>query len=194
MSWRWITVGLLCACAVGCGQPDDRSDYARFLPGWPEARSAVVTSLTDWRENSPPFPPSRLLDGVVFTDKQRKPGDQLRSFAILSESDVESSRQFTVRLVVAGEDRPRLVRYNVLGRDPVWVFRLEDFEKICHWEHPMNDEESSPSQPPTALEARPRPGPPESGSPGTSGGQIHPEEHSAPPTPASRPPTGDRTL
>jgi hypothetical protein len=31
----------------------------------------------------------------------------------------------------------------VLGRNPSWVFRLEDFEQICHWEHPMNEVSST---------------------------------------------------
>jgi hypothetical protein len=151
MSRRWICIGLLCACAAGCGQPSGAADPPRYLPGWPEARSALITALTDWCAAAPPLPPSRELKGVVFTDKQRKPGDRLRSFAILGESDVDTVRQFTVRLQFEGEDGPRLVRYNVLGRDPVWVIRLEDCEMICRWEHPMNDEEDSPAGPKTAT-------------------------------------------
>ena len=92
---------------------------------------------------------------MVFADKQRRPGDRLRSFAILGETEGENVRQFTVRLEVEGDDAPRLVRYNVLGRDPVWVFRLEDYEMISHWQHPMNEPE-----PPPADKPAPRPAPP----------------------------------
>jgi hypothetical protein len=120
-----------------------------YLPGWPEARAAVSTALADWRDSAPPHPPSRELKGVVFVDKQRRPGDRLRSFTVLGEAEAENARQFTVRLQIEGDDVPRLVRYNVLGRDPAWVFRLEDYEMISHWEHPMNDE-STPAPPSSA--------------------------------------------
>jgi hypothetical protein len=82
-------------------------------------------------------------------DKQRIPADRLRAFSILGETEVENARQFTVRLQIEGESDPRLVRYNVLSRDPVWVFRLEDYEMIAHWEHPMN--EPAAGQPPAAA-------------------------------------------
>ncbi len=91
-------------------------------------------------------------------DKQRKPDARLRSFAILGESDAENVRQFTVRLQIEGEDAPRLVRYNLLGRDPVWVFRLEDYEMISHWEHPMN-EDAPPAASGSAGGAPPARGP-----------------------------------
>jgi hypothetical protein len=151
-----LYAGLLWAFAAGCGPSADRGEAPRYLPGWPEARSALVAALDDWRDSSPPFPPSRQVGGLVFADRRRRPGDRLRSFAILGETEVENARQFTVRLQLEGEDVPRLVRYNVLGRDPVWVFRLEDYEMISHWAHPMDDEEASPPGTKPADGARPQ--------------------------------------
>ena len=29
-------------------------------------------------------------------------------------------------------------------RNPVWVFRFEDYEMISHWEHPMDDSPTAP--------------------------------------------------
>lgn len=148
MHWHRLVLGLLLTSVAGCGQSADRSLSPRYLPDWPEARSALAAALADWRETAPPYPPSRELPGVVFADKQRKPGDRLRSFAIVGESEGENTRQFTVRLEIGGQDAPLLVRYNVLGRDPVWVFRLEDYEMISHWQHPMNDDEDNAPEPP----------------------------------------------
>jgi hypothetical protein len=72
-----------------------------------------------------------------------------------------------------------LVRYNVLGRDPIWVFRLEDYEMISHWEHPMIGEAEAPpeSTPATGDGGRLRPS--EAGSPGSSNGPPPPEDGSA---------------
>jgi hypothetical protein len=103
-------------------------------------------ALADWRDQGPAPTEATTRPVYRFVDKQRGADERLRSFAILGQSDVENVRQFLVRLDIEGKDEPRLVRYNVLGRDPAWVFRLEDFEQICHWEHPMDD------TPPAAAE------------------------------------------
>jgi hypothetical protein len=156
---RWLSGGLLAACAVGCGPSADRDATPGYLPDWPEARAALTAALEDWRASPPPLVEPRQLPGVVFADKQRRPGDRLRSFAILGQTEGESVRQFTVRLEIEGDDAPRLVRYNVLGRDPVWVFRLEDYEMISHWQHPMDESEAPPPAPSAAHAGHPEPRP-----------------------------------
>jgi hypothetical protein len=132
------------ALATGCSRWHEQKESPAYLPGWPEARSAVETALASWRDAGPTEPQRTESRTVMFLDRKRRPGDRLRSFAILGQSDVENVRQFTVRLQIEGDPAYRLVRYNVLGRNPSWVFRLEDFEQICHWEHPMNEVSSTP--------------------------------------------------
>ena len=57
--------------------------------------------------------------------------------------DSENTRQFTIRLNLEGDESPQLVKYNVLGRQPVWIFRLEDYEMFAHWEHDMPEPAAS---------------------------------------------------
>ncbi len=83
-------------------------------------------------------PASLDIPGVQFVDQRRKPNQRLMSFLVLGQTDIENARQFTVRLNLEGEDLPQLVKYNILGRDPVWVFRLDDYEMFAHWEHDMD--------------------------------------------------------
>jgi hypothetical protein len=142
---RFLGWVLLCAAATGCGGWQDPDRSPPYLPAWPEARAAVETALSGWRDGTPNHSPSGAPGSVMFLDKQRLPAQKLGSFAILSQSEVDNVRQFTVRLQIEGETSPRLVRYNVLGRNPAWVFRLEDFESICHWEHPMDEAGSGPA-------------------------------------------------
>ena len=38
-------------------------------------------------------------------------------------------------------------RYVVVGRDPVWVIRYDDYEMLTHWHHPMPADKKSPAKP-----------------------------------------------
>ncbi len=129
----------------GCNGRDASPTPPAYLPGWAEAKQSLESALIRWRDAPSPLPDSIDTSSVIFVDKQRGPGQRLRSFAILGQSEVENARQFTVRLQIDQEESPRLVRYNVLGRNPVWVFRLEDYERISHWEHPMDEPSTAPS-------------------------------------------------
>jgi len=129
---------MLAAVLGGCRAWNDPPAAPGYLPDWSEARRALESALIAWRDAPAPLPASFDTDSVVFVDKQRRPDQRLRSFAILGQRDIENARQFTVRLRLDPEEPRDLVRYNVLGRKPVWVFRLEDYEMIAHWEHPMD--------------------------------------------------------
>ena len=84
-----------------------------------------------WRDTPSPHPYPWTFRGVQFVDQKRKPDQRLSSFQILGQTEIENARQFTVRLNLDGEESPQLVKYNVLGRNPVWVFRLDDYEMFC---------------------------------------------------------------
>jgi len=133
----------LAANTAGCAARNDAATLA-FMPGWDEARQALVSALSAWRDAPSPLPASFDTRSVQFIDKRRRPNQRLRSFQILGQSDVENARQFTVRLNLEGDESPQLVKYNILGRDPVWVFRLEDYEMIAHWEHDMDEPTPEP--------------------------------------------------
>jgi hypothetical protein len=76
-------------------------------------------------------------------DQQRRPGQQLRGYNVLGESESESGRRFLVKLSLAEPDKSVMAAYYVFGQDPVWVYRTEDFDMLMHWEHPMSDESKS---------------------------------------------------
>jgi hypothetical protein len=132
----------LAACTPGCGRADQAGAAPAFMPSWPEARQALELVLTAWYNAPAPVPPSFDSSEVKLLDKQRKPGQRLLAFQIVAQTDAENARQFTVRLNLEGEEKPQLVKYNILGRDPVWVIRLEDYENFAHWEMEMSSPES----------------------------------------------------
>jgi hypothetical protein len=135
----------LVACIPGCDRHGGEPATLGFVPSWVEARHALESSLSTWRDTPAPLPESFDIPAVQFVDKRRKPNQRLLSFQILGQTDLEYVRQFTVRLNVEGEESPQLVRYNVLARDPVWVYRLEDYEMMSHWEHDMDPPAPAPA-------------------------------------------------
>ncbi len=138
----------LVACTPGCDRLGHEAKTPAFVPSWPEARHALESSLSTWRDTPSPLPDSFDIPGVQFVDQQRDPHQRLSSFQILAQTEIENARQFTVRLSLEGEGSSQLVKYNVLGRDPVWVFRLENYEMTAHWEHRMDPPDPAP---PTAI-------------------------------------------
>jgi len=137
----------LAANTAGCAARNDTATPG-FLPGWDEARQALVSALSAWRDAPSPLPASFDTRSVQFVDKRRRPNQRLLAFQILGQADIENARQFTVRLNLEGEESPQLVKYNILGRDPVWVFRLEDYEMFSHWEHDMDEPAPGPGEKP----------------------------------------------
>ena len=143
-SLGWATL----ACwAAGCGGGGESNPYRRFVPAPAEAVRAVDLALATWRDAPDPLPDSFDTPSVRFVDKQRTPGQRLRRFEVLGQSDAETARQVTVRLVLERPDEVLLARYNVFGREPTWVFRREDYEMISHWEHPMKEADPGREEP-----------------------------------------------
>ena len=144
----WTFCATLLAIFAGCQRGDGEAAKPAFVPGWDEARQSLEASLSAWQDAPIPSPTSLKIRGVQFVDQKRKPDQRLLSFKVLGQTDIENARQFTVRLNLEGEEGPHLVKYNVLGRDPVWVFRLDDYEMVSHWEHDMTKPEPRSSEQP----------------------------------------------
>jgi hypothetical protein len=142
---------VLVVCTPGCDRLGGEAATPGFVPSWPEARQALESSLSTWRDTPSPLPASFHVPAVQFVDQQRNPNQRLLSFQILAQTEIENARQFTVRLNLEGEESPQLVKYNVLGREPVWVFRLENYEMTAHWEHRMD-----PPDPASAPDVTPK--------------------------------------
>jgi hypothetical protein len=86
--------------------------------------------------------PAGMLDTtaprVQVIDSFRKPSQKLAGFEVLAETASPRARTFSLRLRLAEPDERPLVRYLVVGIDPVLVFREEDYELLTHFEHKMD--------------------------------------------------------
>ena len=131
---------LAASFAAGCGGGGWGS--ADLAP--PDVRSstaALVTSLDAWkgdRRASGVLIGSKPSVGVVDSLRTERP---LLGYEIVGPlMVVEKARPFAVRLDLDSPRETVETRYLILGRDPLWVFRQEDFERMLHWEHKMDAE------------------------------------------------------
>ena len=141
----WFVIGFV---NFACSPLDDEPAVPSYVPGWDEAKSALESALSAWKDAKPPLSHSYNSQSVQFVDRHRPRNQRLLAYEILGQSDIENARQFTVRLTLEGEESPQLVRYNAFGREPVRVFRLEDFELLLHWECKMDEPDAARAQPP----------------------------------------------
>ncbi len=153
--WRlWLAVGLL--AGVGCRE---RPDPNRYVPSEPAARQALAAALESWRAGKESAIRSGDV-GVVFVDRHRKKDQRLKRFTILGETPGDAPRCFAVRLWLEEPAEEVRVRYVVLGIDPLWVERHEDYVLMLHWDHPMDGSDTKPTpttrrSPPTTRRSPP---------------------------------------
>jgi hypothetical protein len=132
--------------SVGC-KGDKTPDYT---PSADDAESALRRSLDAWKDGLPAGEIAGTTPLIFVTDASRKEGQVLSDYRILGETKGPSGRTFVVVLNLSNPDEEQRTQYIVVGIDPLWVFRQEDYELLTHWDHLMpTDESKSQSEPPT---------------------------------------------
>jgi hypothetical protein len=136
-SLLWLAVA---SFAAGCGDAP-RGSADLDAPDLDSSKTALVASLDAWkadRRSSGVLIGSKPSIGVVDSARADRP---LLEYGVVGPlMTLGKARPFAVRLVL-GEPRETVAaRYLVIGRDPLWVFRQEDFERMLHWEHKMDGE------------------------------------------------------
>jgi hypothetical protein len=132
---RGLALAALAAALAGCGRS---SSYQRFVPSEQSARAALVTALEAWRRGEPAGPVAGTAGPVIqFVDSHHKPGQRLRGFEVQTMAPGEGPRVFIVKLALEAPAEEVRTRYVVVGLDPVWVLRQEDYDMVAHWDHPM---------------------------------------------------------
>jgi hypothetical protein len=141
MQWlRARTIGVLAAMllAAGCG-----SRAREYTPAPQTARLSLEAALNAWSKGEPPG----TVEGtpkIQVVDTTRLREQTLESFAVLSETSLAAKgRCYVVSLKLANPPADMRARYVVVGIDPIWIFRKEDYDKLAHWEHPMEATEPS---------------------------------------------------
>jgi hypothetical protein len=133
--------GWLAGLVSGCGNPS-----RAHAPGAATARKALEDSLVAWRDGAKPDRLAAATPPVHPVDFQWQAGQALANFQILAdEPDAgDATKRFSVRLELrpvrgakpaAGETT---THYVVLGRDPVWVYREDDYLRLLNMDNNPN--------------------------------------------------------
>jgi hypothetical protein len=141
---RYRSIGLIAALPLvglfsGCG-----SSLARYTPTTDEAKSSLEAALTAWRDGKP-IGPIAANPPVQVADSAWQAGQQVGSFEIGDEQDDgDGTKQFVVKVKMKKPPGEQSVRYFVHGRDPVWVYREEDYKRMINMDN--NPVQSSPAR------------------------------------------------
>ncbi len=120
-----LVCGLLLAAGTGCS-----SGYSKYIPSENKAKQALEAALNAWKEGKKPGVIEGAPMALEAVDSQWRRGQQLRSFEILSEEPNENGpRVFSVKLVMAQPANQEVtVRYFIVGKEPLWVYREDDYK------------------------------------------------------------------
>jgi hypothetical protein len=125
-----LATAALSACFVGCG---NSNCFDRYVPAESRARQALEAALMAWQRGGPPVPVALNSVAIEFVDRDYRAGKHLRAFTILGEVPGDVARCFAVLLKLDDTQEEKRVRFVVVGLEPLWVHRYEDFEVLTHW-------------------------------------------------------------
>ncbi len=132
--------------APGCAErvnPDDP-----MLPDVLTAKKAIEATMVAWKAGRPTGNIEEGSPRIQVADSFRVPGQMLERHEILGETKSEKSRDMTVKVIFSNPAETQIIRYRVIGIDPVLVIREEDYQLIAHWDHKMTEESAPSDQPP----------------------------------------------
>ena len=123
----------------GCSAATQRNED--FVPPEEAALAALEAYLEAWtaRQHHPDCAGHATRRSWWSTSCGSK-GRTLTGSQVLGPVPADAPRCFAVRLTLGNPAEEVRERYVVVGMDPLWVWRYDDYLMITHWEHPMPDE------------------------------------------------------
>jgi hypothetical protein len=120
-----LAVGLL--VILGCaGEGHDK-----YIPAEEQARKALEMALAAWQGGQRPGTFGQTPAVQVY-DFRWSAGKQLTGSEILgSEADEQGRTWFTVKLNLKGNEKDQVVRYIVIGNDPLSVWTEENYKQAA---------------------------------------------------------------
>jgi len=116
---------VLAGLAAGC-----KDEVKNYTPSESNARQALETALTQWRDGQAkpaPFPLGKVT--VQVADQNWEAGQKLQGFEIVADDAATSGpRAFTVKLKTPKGEQS--TKYYVFGIDPLQIYSEPDYKKL----------------------------------------------------------------
>ena len=136
-----LAAATLVAAFSGCSRSQKNQD---FIPPEAAARAALDAALRAWsRGDTAQTVPETDPPGMVI-DERRVKTRPLVGYTILGQVPADAPVCFAVQLKLSNPTEEVRERYVVVGIDPLWVWRYDDYLMITHWSHPMPDKKPEP--------------------------------------------------
>ena len=137
---KLVLVAIALRGAAGCSQSS--SSYARYIPAASKSEEALDVVMAGWQngQGTGPFKLKSEPITIRVADSTRQPGQRLVCYQVLGEVSGEGPRTFVVHLKFENPRAEYDARYYLVGIDPLWVFRQEDYDAIAHWDACEADE------------------------------------------------------
>jgi hypothetical protein len=134
----------------GCQKPQTNAD---FIPSPSQSQTALKAALEAWKSGQPAGPVAGTTPVVHVTDSSRVSGQTLDDYEILGDVPGNAPRCIAVKLKLSNPTEEKRERFVIVGIDPLWIFRHEDYDLLLHWEHQMPEEsKGNPATSPSASE------------------------------------------
>jgi hypothetical protein len=119
-----IAAILVLGSALGCFG----SETGRYVPSPVASRQALETALGAWQKGQAVGLVPGTSPAVSVVDSKRKARQQLEKYEIVKEESQDGNTFFSVKLTLKNPNAEEVARFVVVGRDPLWVYREEDFK------------------------------------------------------------------
>lgn len=118
---------LVCSSLIGGCRKADVKDY---VPPEEAARQALTTALDAWKSGKAPDQVGASSPKIEVQDKKWRDGEKLTAYEIVGPAAADDqNRRFSVKLTTASEASPQQATYVVVGKDPIWVFSKESYQR-----------------------------------------------------------------
>jgi len=106
------------------------SSVESFHPRGDVAREALSAALTAWQNGQTKEELRESTDPAVdVAEPVWVAGSKLKSFEIVEELPGDIPRKFSVKITLEGGAAPEDVTYVVVGKDPLWVMREQEYDR-----------------------------------------------------------------
>lgn len=127
--WTALALSLAVLLMSGCGGGSSESSYR---PTGKSAKDALSAALSVWKSGqAKPATIESSRPVIQIQDRVWDSGKKLKDFEIgVEKPSTDGPTRFQVKLTLDGEAATEEVEYVVFGKDPLWVCRDKDYQKM----------------------------------------------------------------